>query len=335
MSNIWSGIFSDSIIFEAEAYRIFKLQYQHNPVYNKFCTALGIKPDSIEQWQDIPLLPIEAFKEVELCTEIAVDPIKSPLVFHSSGTSSMQRSIHHIPDPAVYRSSVLNGFRRFYHNQNEPIIWAYLPHYVDNPHSSLVYMLKILIDEDASKESRFLSLNEPLDEQEIRRVKELGRPLILFGAAFGLLDLVEDEEYHLPEDTIIIETGGMKTFRREITRDEMHDHLSKGFYVSENQIHSEYGMAELVSQSYAKGGHWFETPPWMRVSVQDPDDPMHMLAPGNEGLLGIRDLGNIYSCSFILTGDKGIIDDQGRFQVLGRWNPRDLRGCNFLLEEEA
>ena len=157
---------------------------------------------------------------------------------------------------------------------------------------------------------------------------------MLFGAAFGLMDMLEIDPIQLPEDSVILETGGMKTHRREITKELLHQQLADGFGIPASQIHSEYGMTELLSQTYAKGSLWFECVPWMEVSIRDPKDPMQEAEHEEEGVIGVIDLANLYSCSFILTGDKGIQREDGKFQVLGRWNPQNLRGCNFLIDQD-
>jgi hypothetical protein len=156
---------------------------------------------------------------------------------------------------------------------------------------------------------------------------------MIFGAAFGLLDLIEMGLPNLPNDSMILETGGMKTFRREMTKENLHQQLADGFGVEKKYIHSEYGMTELLSQAYSRGSLWFDTVPWMRVTIRNPHNPMQIQPAGTEGLIGVIDLANINSCSFILTGDKGIQNNEGQFQVLGRWNPINLRGCNFLIDE--
>jgi hypothetical protein len=246
----------------------------------------------------------------------------------------MERSVHWIGDHRIYHESVLNGFKWAYPDLQDPIIWAYLPHYVDNPHSSLVHMLKLLITQDNTGKSQFLPLNEPLDEALIAFAHQTDRTVIIFGAAFGLMDMIDERTYDLPDQTVVIETGGMKTYRREMAREVMHQRLAEGLHIPIENIHSEYGMAELVSQAYAKEQNHFKSPPWMQVTIHDPDDPLRKLPPGEEGLIGVIDLGNWYSCSFILTGDRGVANPDGSFNVLGRWNPENLRGCNFLIEEE-
>lgn len=329
----WSDIiFSDELSFEEKARRVFEYQVEQNPVYRRYCGALdpGILKQVEEDLETPPLLPIKAFKDVEVTTH---SPAEAELVFKSSGTSGMRRSVHYVADAGIYEQSLLKGFRRFY-QLDRSVIWGYTPGYAENPHSSLIFMIRTLIDRDSSGLSRFLPLDETLDEDAIRGVEERGKQLILFGAAFGLLDLLEMEQTSLPSNSIVIETGGMKTHRREVSRDQLHRRLANGFGLDASRVHSEYGMAELLSQAYASGGKWFKTVPWMRVSIRNPDNPAEVLPPYKEGRIGIIDLANVYSCPFLLTGDRGVMDRKGRFRVLGRWNPKDLRGCNFLIEED-
>lgn len=323
----WSDIiFSDELSFEEKASQVFEYQLENNFVYRRYCEALGkvsSDPDSF------PLLPIKAFKDTKVTTH-PDDEVE--LVFKSSGTSDMQRSIHRVYDSNLYEESLLKGFKQFY-NLNNAVIWGYTPGYADNPHSSLIYMIQKLIDQDNSGLSRFLPLDEPINPGAVKEVDRQGKQLTLFGAAFGLLDLLEIDDIHLPSNSIVIETGGMKTHRREISRGELHKILAKGFNLDGSRIHSEYGMAELLSQAYAPG-KWFSTVPWMQVTIRNPENPDEILPPYKEGLIGVIDLANVHSCSFLLTGDKGVMDKKGRFQVLGRWNPKDLRGCNFLIDED-
>lgn len=329
----WSSlIFSDEVAFAEKARQVFEYQYKTNAVYRRFCDALD--PEILTQDQDetdsIPLLPIKAFKDAEVTSKPEAEP---DLTFKSSGTSGMSRSVHHVADASIYDRSILKGFEQFY-NLDKAVIWGYTPGYADNPESSLIYMIRKLIEQDNSGMSRFLPLDEPLDAGAIKEVQQSGRQLILFGAAFGLLDLLERKKITLPSNSIVIETGGMKTHRRQITKEELHRRLAEGFGLDGSRIHSEYGMAELLSQAYATGGQWFRTVPWMQVSIRNPENPAEVLPPHNEGLIGVIDLANVHSCSFLLTGDKGVSDKRGRFKVLGRWNPKDLRGCNFLIEED-
>jgi hypothetical protein len=340
-------IFDEEIDFSEKVEKVFENQFENNAVYRRYCVALdgvGIsEPSFVKTSADklasgsnaddvfqFPLLPIQAFKDASVTTKPDEEP---QLVFKSSGTSDMERSVHRVMDAELYEQSLLKGFGQFY-DLEKSVIWGYTPGYSDNPHSSLIYMIQTLIEQDESDLSRFMPLDEPLKGQEIDEVRKKGKQLILFGAAFGLLDLIEMKKVELPSNSIVIETGGMKTHRREISRKELHKKLARGFGLDYSRIHSEYGMAELLSQAYATGGEWFRTVPWMKVSIRNPDNPFEEQLIGQEGLIGMIDLANVHSCSFLLTGDNGVMNKDGRFKVLGRWNPRDLRGCNFLIEED-
>jgi hypothetical protein len=222
-------IFEDSLTFEEKALRIFEFQKIHNFVYNRFCVALGVnEPTSIEE---IPLLPILAFKEKEITAIEENSNLKSEksLLFQSSGTSGMQRSKHIVADTELYKSSILQGMKNFY-DIDEFVIWAYTPGYISNPDSSLIWMLNVLIERDNSKLSRFLEIEKPLIQNEINAINNSGKRLMLFGAAFGLLDLLEISKIEMPVDTIVMETGGMKTFKREMTKHELHQtrHICNG-----------------------------------------------------------------------------------------------------------
>lgn len=322
--------FDTKVTFKEKALQIFEFQKEHNPAYGKFCKALGVH--QVEEVEEIPLFPIQAFKDTELRTSNIQHPT-SNIYFESSGTSGMNRSRHYIADPGLYKTSIIKGMEQFY-NLDEYVILAYTPGYNSNPHSSLIWMLNVLIEQDKTGLSRFLELGKPLDSGLLQEIKSKEKRVILFGAAFGLLDLIELGTTQLPKDSIVMETGGMKTHRREMTKTQLHKQLAKGFDLPKEKIHSEYGMTELLSQAYSLGGEWFETVPWMKVSIRNPQNPMEEMSVGEEGLLGVVDLANIYSCSFILTGDKGIQKENGEFQVLGRWNPQNLRGCNFLIEQD-
>ncbi len=320
--------FDLSLTFEDKAFQIFEFQKERNPVYGKFCETLGV--NKIGFIEDIPLLPIQAFKDTELMT-LEHGELRPELVFKSSGTSGMNKSQHFVAKEELYRQSVLEGMNHFYPLE-EFVILAYTPGYNSNPDSSLIWMLNELIIKDQSGLSGFLELNKPLDQERVQNIQDSGKRVMLFGAAFGLLDLLELGATNLPQDSIIIETGGMKTFRRETSRADLHAQLAQGFGIQNENVHSEYGMTELLSQAYSQGNEWFECVPWMSVSIRNPQDPMEEVPKGEDGLIGIIDLANIYSCSFILTGDKGIQNEDGKFQVLGRWNPQNLRGCNFLID---
>lgn len=327
MNELHDMIFDPQKSFEEKAMKVFRYQYENNKVYNRFCDALDMRNPDFEQ---IPLLPIEAFKEVDMKSGDWNEP---ELLFYSSGTSGMSRSKHLVRMTDIYRQSIIKGFKSFY-DLNNIVFWGYTPGYAENPNSSLIWMINELIHQDDLKLSHFLPLEKPLDQYEIDDVAASGKRLMIFGAAFGLLDLMEISDVSFPKNTLIMETGGMKTYKREMTRYELHWKLSDGFQLPFEQIHSEYGMTELLSQAYALGTEWFETPKWLRVSIRDPENPMQEVPDGQVGLIGIMDLANLYSCSFILTGDVGIKRMGEAFQVKGRWKKTNLRGCNFLIDRD-
>lgn len=326
-----SFLFDESISFEEKALNVFKYQSENNPVYGRFCKALGVSvPKSMNE---IPLLPIQAFKEKEIITSEKKLSSNSYQLFLSSGTSGMRRSQHRVSKPEIYKQSILKGMREFYELDNY-VIWAYTPGYNSNPNSSLIWMLNVLIQNDESGLSNYLEIGKPLQQSQIERIEQAGKKLMIFGAAFGLLDLMQISDVEIPDNSIVMETGGMKTHRREMSKSELHEQLSAGFGLSKQNIHSEYGMTELLSQAYSLGEEWFECVPWMNISIRNPDNPMEEVSYGKEGLIGVIDLANLNSCSFILTGDKGIMNTDGRFQVQGRWSPQNLRGCNFLIDQD-
>lgn len=320
------NIFDETLSFSEKTREIFRYQVLHNPVYARFCNVFGYDENLIPDPEKIPLLPVRAFKE----SKLLADGLSASLIFRSSGSSGEERSRHYIADPNIYSQSIRKGFGLFY--PSDSIIWAYTPGYQQNPGSSLIWMLNDLIRRDESGLSRFLDLEEPLHPPELEEAASTGRPIILFGAAFGLLDLAERKSVRLPDSSIVIETGGMKTYRREMEKEELQGVLAKGFGVPVERIHSEYGMCELLSQAYSRDDSWFESVPWMNVSIRDPDNPERICEPGEEGKIGVTDLANLYSCSFLLTEDRGVSDEDGRFKVLGRWDPENLRGCNFLID---
>ncbi|CAN5279327.1 acyltransferase [soil metagenome] len=323
---------SDAIFNERESFYkrgLFTYRYQvtNNPIYRIFASHYYGENEHPETLSEIPLLPIRAFKELDLI----VEGKRPSISFRSSGTGSMQRSRHLVADSGIYRTAIVKGINEHF-ELNSSTLLCYTPGYSENPDSSLLWMLNHLIENDSSGLSRFLPLDQPIKKEMIEKVSRPDRTLILFGAAFGLLDLLEAESDPLPDSAHIIETGGMKTYRREISKEKLRSQLSEGFGIPGSQIHSEYGMCELLSQMYAIGGTWFSTPHWMYASVRDPKDPATECKAGEEGKIGIIDLANIYSCPFLLTEDRGVMDSDGRVSIAGRWNPADLRGCNFLID---
>ncbi len=265
-------------------------------------------------------LPIAAFKHAQIAT---FPVLEAECVFLSSSTGGGLRSRHYVRRKSVYEKSICSAFESVF-GTGPFTIWAHLPGYASE--SSLVYMMKVLIQRYGDTRSQFFLADERPS------TTDLDSNLLLFGAAFGLLDLAETHSWKLPPWACVVETGGMKTHRREISRRELHQRLAIGFGIDEQMIWSEYGMCELLSQAYAKGGPVFKTPPWMRVQVVDPHDPGLTMPEGEPGLLAITDLANMYSVSSILTEDMGIRRGDG-FEVLGRFPGSALRGCNFLLND--
>lgn len=322
-------LFNSDQSFLSRALHVLEYQAVHNPVYNAFLKALGIKSRDIAVPEEIPLLPVRAFKY----KRIVANKKKYSLVFKSSGTSFMAKSEHAVPNPDIYKKALSTGFYSQFKKKKYSLL-AYMPGYSDNPQSSLIWMAQHLINSDESGISSFIESRDDLKQEIFDEISKNGKKLLLFGAAFGLLDLIENDMLKLPAGSEIIETGGMKTHKREISKSELRDRLSKDFGVTPENIHSEYGMCELLSQMYAIGGEWFTSPHWVNVSIRNPKNPMKICKPGEEGKIGIIDLANLYSCPFILTDDKGVMDHKGRFRVLGRWNKENMRGCNFLFDRD-
>lgn len=308
---------------------IFEVQRTENKVYRTFVSSYFHEHESPESVDQVPLLPIRAFKE----SRLLLNRLNPEIEFKSSGTGNHPRSRHFVYSTNLYRKSIHNGFDRYF--KGDPFtLLCYAPGYSNNPDSSLLWMMKELIQSDSTGKSRFLPLDSPLKQSDVDAAVQGGSKILLFGAAFGLLDLVDLNSVSLPKGSQIIETGGMKTYRRTMTKGELRTRLSEGFRISPDRIHSEYGMCELMSQMYAIGGEWFEPQPWVHVSVRDPRDPFRVCEPGEEGKIAIIDLANLFSCPFLLTDDRGVADGEGRFSVRGRWHGAELRGCNFLLEQD-
>ncbi|MDH7446010.1 LuxE/PaaK family acyltransferase [Aquimarina sp. 2201CG14-23] len=310
--------------FEKAALRVFKHQYLNCLTYQRFCNLLGIIKTSIKNSNDIPYLPIEFFKQEKIISSQA----NIQQIFTSSGTTGSITSKHHVTNLKVYETSFRNGFNHFYGNIKDYSVLALLPSYLERDGSSLVYMADTLIKESERPESGFY-----LDETEklistLTKLTKQGEKILLIGVSFALLDLVENYNIQLNPDAIVMETGGMKGRRKEMIRSELHDILAAGFGVS--KIHSEYGMTELLSQAYSNGEGIFYCPPWMKISTRDPEDALTPLNSGKTGGINIIDLANINSCSFIATQDLGKTYDNGSFEILGRFDHSDIRGCNLM-----
>jgi phenylacetate-coenzyme A ligase PaaK-like adenylate-forming protein len=310
--------------FNLAALTIFKHQYTNNLVYKTFCNYLQKTPDNVIDVNNIPYLPISFFK-----TERIVSNTKTPeKIFTSSGTTGSAKSSHYVTDIAAYEDSFSQGFTNFYGDASEYVFLALLPSYLERSGSSLIYMTNALIKQSKHSESGFYLNNLNELANKLTKIDASGKKVILLGVSFALLDLVENYSFNL-KNTIVMETGGMKGRRKEIIRPELHKILCQGFGVTE--IHSEYGMTELLSQAYSKGNGIFYCPPWMKVTARDTEDPLMLLNNDKTGGLNVIDLANINSCSFIATQDLGKVYSNGSFEVLGRFDDSDIRGCNLLL----
>ncbi len=312
--------------FNDFAIKIFNYQAENNPVYKEYLFHLGVNISSIHSYQNIPFLPIEFFKTHQILTGAG----DSEMIFYSSGTTGSQRSKHYIKDLAFYEKSFLKTFNRFYGDVDEYCILALLPTYLENESSSLVYMVNQLIQKSGHPESGFYLNNIETLASKLKDLDQSGQKVMLFGVSYALMDLAHQFPMQL-SNTIILETGGMKGTRKELTKNELHQFLAKKLGVE--KIHSEYGMTELLSQAYSKGDGKFFTPPWMKILVRDTYDPFSYVQKGRSGGINIIDLANIHSCSFIETKDLGKINKDNSFEVLGRFDYSDIRGCNLLVAE--
>ncbi|MDY6801664.1 MAG: acyl transferase [Bacteroidota bacterium] len=312
--------------FNEFALKIFNFQAENNPVYRDYLFHLGINISSIDSYQNIPFLPIEFFKSHNVISGNE-DYEK---VFYSSGTTGTIRSKHYLKDIQLYENSFLNAFSHFYDDIKNYCVLALLPTYLENKSSSLVYMVDKLIQESSHPKSGFYLSNIEALASKLKELDSGGQKTILFGVSYALLDLADKFPMQLPH-TIIMETGGMKGTRKELTKSELHHFLKKNLGVK--NIHSEYSMTELLSQAYSKGDGKFFTPPWMKIVIRDTYDPFSLLPQGRSGGINIIDLANIYSCAFIETKDLGKINKDGSFEVLGRFDYSDIRGCNLLVAE--
>ena len=313
--------------FNELALKIFQYQYLHNALYQKFVDYNIKNIKIIDHYKKIPFLPIEFFKTHKvICEDRKVEK-----VFLSSGTTGSAVSRHYIADVTLYEKSFIKGFELFYGRPDRFLILAMLPSYLEREGSSLVYMVEKLIQSSGYKSSGFYLNNydELVKMLEKSNIQTKGQKIILLGVSYALLNLAEKYKLNL-QNTIIIETGGMKGRRKELIREDLHKILCERFNVK--TIHSEYGMTELLSQAYSKGNGIFNTPPWMKVLIRDTNDPLYLLPENKTGGINIIDLANIYSCSFIATQDLGKKHKNGSFEVLGRFDTSDIRGCNLMID---
>ncbi|MDB5149347.1 MAG: acyl transferase [Mucilaginibacter sp.] len=310
--------------FNETVLQVFNYQAKYNPVYRQFIEGLKIDPSSITSYGQIPFLPIEFFKShTILSTDESVE-----VTFTSSGTTGMINSSHRVTDKTWYEESFRKAFALFYGDIRDYTVLALLPSYLEREGSSLIYMVDDLIKQSNNPESGFFLYNHDELFQQLKKQQDAGKPTLLIGVTFGLLDFIENYQVNFP-GLVVMETGGMKGRRKEMIREELHEVLGKGFGVK--QIHSEYGMTELLSQAYSKGDGIFNCPPWMKIVIRDTNDPLSTLQTGKTGGISVIDLANINSCAFIATQDLGKIYADGSFEVLGRFDQSDIRGCNLLI----
>ena len=315
--------------FTQLALEIFRFQAQENLIYSNYIKYLSVNPNNVRALEQIPFMPISFFKHHKILSRFYNLPDNKFIIFRSSGTTSMQRSTHYIYNIALYERSFFKAFEIFYGPIEQYIILALLPSYIERGDSSLIYMVKSLIEKTNDLRSGFYLYNyEDLYRLLLDLLLQNKKKVLLIGVSFALLEFAR--LYKLPKnDMIVMETGGMKGRGRELVREQLHEILTQAFGVK--NIHSEYGMTELLSQAYSKEKGIFRLPPWMRIIIRDMNDPFYFLDKGSSGGINVIDLANVYSCAFIETKDIGVVYEDNSFSVLGRFDNADLRGCNLLV----
>jgi len=310
--------------FNATALKIFDFQYHQNLVYREFCKHLGKNTSNVQQLEDIPFLPISFFKtEKVICGSFLPD-----IVFTSSGTTGSEVSKHYVKDITLYEQSYLSAFKQLYGPIGDYCILALLPSYLEREGSSLIYMADDLIKKSGHPDSGFYLDHIDQLYDTLIKLEAMDTKILVLGVSFALLDMAERYQLNL-RNTVIMETGGMKGRRKEMIREELHHILKTGFGVP--HIHSEYGMTELLSQAYSKGNGIFKAPNWMKVLTRETEDPLTLQEPGKTGGINIIDLANLHSCAFIATQDLGKVYSNGNFEISGRFDHSDIRGCNLMV----
>ena len=326
MTDLTKQIFSISNAqeFEKASLAIFKHQAENCSVYRDYISYLHIHPKDIYKSAQIPYLPISFFK-----TQKVLSSANPPeIVFSSSGTTGMIQSRHLVTDVSLYEKSFNTAFKQFYGNISDTCLLALLPSYLERDGSSLIYMVDALLKQSHHPDSGYFLHNHDELYSKLIKLKAARQKTILIGVTYALLDFIEKHQLDFP-DLIVMETGGMKGKRKEMVREELHQILCGGFGV--NSIHSEYGMTELLSQAYSSGEGIFNCPSWMKIQLRDTNDPLSPAPQQKTGGINIIDLANINSCSFIATQDLGKLFADGSFEVLGRFDNADIRGCNLLV----
>lgn len=328
MENIFN-IQTEKEFLEASL-KTFRYQYENVEVYRKFVDFLAIDPEKVDALEKIPFLPIEMFKNHKILDK----NVSTDLYFQSSGTTQMNLSMHFIADENIYRESIYKSFERFIGKPEDFIFLGLLPSYLERQNSSLIYMVDYLMTRSAKPENGYFLYNHEELFDLLNQLED--KKVILFGVSFALLDFLDycqsekgQDSLQTSENLIVIETGGMKGRKEEMTKDELLKILQDG--LGTDKIYSEYSMTELLSQAYSLGHNEYECPNWMRIMVRNAEDPFSYEKTGRTGAVNIIDLANIHSCSFIATQDLGKTLPNGKFQVLGRIDHSDIRGCSLLV----
>lgn len=311
--------------FNAMALEVFEYQFANSPVYREFCEYLNRVPGNVNSLEHIPFLPIEFFRSRRILDRSFE---QAEICFSSSGTTGNKSSKHYVADKELYRKSFRSCFSLFYGDLRGYCILALLPSYLERQDSSLVFMVQDMILESQHPDSGFYLDNLEALAAKLSELQSQNSKILLLGVSFALLDLAEQLKTPL-KNTIVMETGGMKGRRKEMIREELHQVLQDAW--SLEHIHSEYGMTEMLSQAYSQKSGIFHCPPWMRILSRDTEDPLRILNPGQSGGINVIDLANLHSCSFIATQDLGKTDQEGGFEVLGRFDHSDIRGCNLMV----
>ena len=314
----------DEVTFQRQALDVFRYQAKHVQVYSEYLQVLGVDPLTVSTWEEIPYLPVEFFKT----RDIIERPLTPEIVFTSSGTTGQITSKHLVADLALYERSFMQCFELFYGPVSDYCILALLPGYLERTGSSLVFMAAELIRHSKHADSGFYLRQYADLSLLLKKLQQQGQKTILLGVTYALLDLAENFPIHFPE-LILMETGGMKGQRKELVRDQLHELLCNKFSVK--KVHSEYGMTELLSQAYSKGDGRYFCSPWMRIRLREVNDPFAYVSYGQTGGVCITDLANFHSCSFIATQDLGRMHPDRSFEILGRFDQAELRGCNLML----
>lgn len=310
--------------FKKIALSLFQYHFSQNPIYSAFCKALKINSRQITFVNQIPFLPVSFFKNHKITTH-QFNPLT---IFESSGTTGLETSRHYVSHIELYEKSFVEGFRYFFGDPQKYVILSLLPSYLERNNSSLVYMMDHLIRLTGNPVSGFYLHEHEKLYSTLSQLSISGKKTILLGVSFALLDFSEKYRMNFPE-LIIVETGGMKGRRKEMTRKELHYTLKNSFGVK--TIHSEYGMTELLSQAWSHGNGKFQSPPWMKILIRDPNDPFSFLTAGKTGGINVVDFANAFSCPFIATDDLGMLNENGSFEIIGRFDIASVRGCNTMI----